>query len=78
VGKSWRTVDEFVILVREALSRYKGRVVVEVVTETLDFKTWLEADGVLNKSLALFSRHGPSNFHPGMHIVRYVRHRLFY
>lgn len=70
VGKSWRNLDEFEELVRSALSRYEGKVVVEVVTDTLDFKTWFEADGVMNKHLARFSRHGPNNYNPGMHQVR--------
>ena len=67
-GKTWRTMDEYIALVRAALSSYRGKVVVEIVTDTLDFQSWLEP--VSNKQLALYSRHGPSNYHPGMHVVR--------
>ena len=69
VGKSWRNLDEFEKLVRMALSRYEGKVVVEVVTDTLDYKAWFTEEGVLNKNLSLFSRHGPNNYNPGIHHV---------
>ena len=72
VGKSWRNLAEFEKLVRDSLANYPGKVVVEVVADTLDFKSWFEADGVHNKHLSRYSRHGPDNVNPGMHRVRYV------
>jgi hypothetical protein len=71
-GKSWRNLDEYTALVRAALASYHGGIVVEVVSDTLDFAGWLKP--CTNKNLALFSRHGPENFHPGMHVVRFEAH----
>jgi len=69
-GKYWRTLDEFIEHVRTALWNYDKRIIVEVVKDTLDFKLWLESDGVLNKHLSLYARHGPGNVNPGMHLIR--------
>jgi hypothetical protein len=69
-GKSWCTVEEFIALVREALGTYGGKIVIEVIKDTLDFRGWL--DGSVNKQLSNFSRHGGGvrKFHPGMHNYR--------
>jgi len=34
-------MDEYIALVRAALSSYRGKIVVEIVTDTLDFQSWL-------------------------------------
>lgn len=68
-GARWRNLDEFKAHVRAALRGYAGHIIIEVVTDTLDFKDWLTP--CLNNNLALFSRHD-DNLHPGMHVMRYV------
>ena len=72
VGQSWGNVDEFADIVRASISHFTGNLIVEVVTDTLDFKLWLGAEHVLNRQLSQFCRHGgPAGlFHPGMHVFR--------
>ena len=70
MDKEWSTVEEFAQLVREALQGQGGRVVVEIITDALDFSDWLKP--CANKRLALYSRHGPDILNPGMHVMRYV------
>ena len=69
-GQSWRNIDEFVEIARASLAHFTGKVVVEVVKDTFDFKQWLGDPTVVNRQLANFSRHGPHLFHPGMHVFR--------
>jgi hypothetical protein len=63
-------LDEFIECVRTALWSIDRKIIVEVVKDTLDFRAWLEANGVLNKNLSKFARHGPDNVNPGMHLFR--------
>lgn len=46
----------------------KSAVVVNVVTDVLDFKKWLQP--VIDPKLSLYSRNGEGNFSPGMHVLR--------
>jgi hypothetical protein len=63
-------MEDFIAILRASLGRFGGKVVVEVVTDTYDFKKWLGDKAILNPQLSCFSRHGPSNFHPGVHVFR--------
>ena len=72
MGMSWRNLAEFEKVGRDALSNFPGKVVFEIISNVLDIKSWIEAEGVQNKHLSLFARHGPGNANPGMHRVRYV------
>ena len=62
-GKSWRNLDEYTALVRAALASYPGGIVVEVVSDTLDFAGWLKP--CTNKNLALFFSARPGKLSPG-------------
>lgn len=56
----------------DALSGYPHRVIVNVVTDVLDFKGWFERNSAIDSRLARFSRHD-DNIHPGAHFLRCKR-----
>lgn len=70
-NKRWSTVDELSVLIKQCFQH--ENVIVNIITDSLDFKKWLQP--CIDPRLALYSRHGDKNFHPGMHIFRCERNR---
>jgi hypothetical protein len=68
MNKSWSTVDGLVKHIKDCFARAPFAVIVNVVSDVLDIKAWIQP--VLDPKLSLYSRHGDCNFDPGMHALR--------
>jgi len=70
-NKFWTTLEELMTLIKDCFKNAPFPVIVNIVTDVLDVKAWLQPD--IDPNLSLYSRHGHNNFHPGMHAPRLMK-----